>query len=145
MAGDVDVNSGKFNVRDTVVAGTLNAGETTVSTLSSGAATLSSTLGQRDVIWKCHGWPPTSAGGGWSTSTTAGVSRRVVRGLWKLRWSRGQMAVAETFERRGDWVGTRLPGAAEFGTWTWRAFVNVELWEDSRWPATRATRWWRGR
>ena len=64
VAGDVDVNSGKFavtasdgslaissnkftvagNTGNTVVAGTLDAGGTTLSSLSSGAATLSSTL-----------------------------------------------------------------------------------------------------
>ena len=64
VAGDVDVNSGKFavtasdgslaissnkftvagNTGNTVVAGTLDAGATTLSSLSSGAATLSSTL-----------------------------------------------------------------------------------------------------
>ena len=66
VAGDVDVNSGKFavtasdgslaissnkftvagNTGNTVVAGTLDAGGTTLSSLSSGAATRSSTLEQ---------------------------------------------------------------------------------------------------
>ena len=95
MAGDVDVNSGKFAVTasdgslaissnkftvagdtgNTVVAGTLDAGGTTLSSLSSGAATLSSTLNVAgDVDVNSGKFAVTAASGDTSVGGTLSVT-----------------------------------------------------------------------
>ena len=95
VAGDVDVNSGKFAVTasdgslaissnkftvagdtgNTVVAGTLDAGGTTLSSLSSGAATLSSTLNVAgDVDVNSGKFAVTAASGDTSVGGTLSVT-----------------------------------------------------------------------
>ena len=187
VAGDVDVNSGKFTgTGNTVVAGSLDAGSMTVTSLSmvsasisgtmdvAGASNLTSTLSVSGAVTLLDDLEMSkqsvalthsgSTGGGLSITSTNGYveisSTASYVDVESVRVTGAQMGVS------GDTDIITLSSASGVGNVAIAGELNVSLDVDvgssafvvthrtgrwrfrrtsSRWLATRATRWWRGR